>query len=179
MAAMPGARAMTDDPQYPSVLSFITAMVAVGDRGVALHPRRMLESRIEAVLSMEPVNLDGLIAHHLHLDVADRVPLSFETIAAAVAFIDGHVGQRRRVLVHCAMGISRSPSLVVCYLHQSQGMTIDEAVAHVKSVRPSADPHPELIESIRAYYRENVGRPGVKAPRRPAHQAEPGPAGDK
>jgi len=153
---------MANDTKYPTLISFITPMVATSDRGAALDHRLLRDGGFEAVLSMEPVNLEGLAVHHLYLDVVDRVPLPFPMIDAAVAFIEDHVSQGRRVLVHCEMGISRSPSLAVCYLHQSQGMTIDAAIAYVKSVRPTADPHPELIGSIRAFYAKNSGRIGVE-----------------
>lgn len=153
---------MANDTKYPTLISFITPLVATSDRGAALDHRLLRDGGFEAVLSMEPVDLEGLAVHHLHLDIVDRVPLPFPMIAAAITFIEDHVRQGRRVLVHCEMGISRSPSLAVCYLHQSQGMTIDAAIAYVKSVRPTADPHPELIESIRAFYSKNGGRSGVE-----------------
>jgi hypothetical protein len=33
-------------------------------------------------------------------------------------------------------------------------LTIDAAIEHVKSARPIAEPHPELIESIRSYFNQ-------------------------
>jgi histidinol-phosphate aminotransferase len=135
-------------------MSFITPMVAIADLGVALDRRLMRSRRIEAVLSLAPVSLDRSIAHHLRLEVVDRVPLPADTISAAVGFITRHVAEGRRVLLHCEMGISRSPALAVCYLHESAGMTIEEAVRHVKFMRPTAQPHPELLRSILEHYRQ-------------------------
>lgn len=143
---------MTIAGGFPCLMNFITPMVAVGDLGAALDHRLLRAQRIEAVLSLAPLSLDGVIAHHLLLEVADRVPLPGDVIAASMAFIDRHVAGGRRVLVHCEQGISRSPSLAVCYLHEARGMTLEEALAHVKSVRPIAEPHPELMGSIRDYY---------------------------
>lgn len=151
---------MTAENVFPPRLNFITPMVAIGDLEAARDHDLLRSERIEAVLSMAPVSLEGVVDHHLHLDVVDRVPLPFDTISTAVAFIDHHAHEGRRVFLHCEKGISRSPSLAVCYLHETQGMAIEEAIAHVKSVRPIAEPFPELIESIRDYYRQ---RPDTKA----------------
>jgi histidinol-phosphate aminotransferase len=159
-------------------MSFITPMVAIGDLGAALDHRLIRTGKIEAVLSMAPVDLRGVVTHHLRLDVVDRGPLPFHTITTAVAFIDGHVRQGRRVLLHCEMGISRSPSLAVCYMHELQGMTIDEALAHVKSIRPRADPHPDLMGSIRAYYRQSRHPPEAKGPRSSEARPATGEGGD-
>jgi histidinol-phosphate aminotransferase len=151
---------VTDD-EPPSFMSFITPMVAIGDRGTALDRRLMRLHGIEAVLSLAPLSPGEAFAHHLQLEVVDRVPLAPRTIAAAVAFIDRHVRDGRRVLLHCEMGISRSPALAVCYLHESQSMTIDEAVRHVQYVRPTAAPHPELLRSIEEHYgRDGAGGAG-------------------
>jgi predicted protein tyrosine phosphatase len=77
---------------------------------------------------------------------------SFEFIEAARR---SH-GRGARVLVHCAMGISRSPSLVIYYLMRARGMTLREAYAHVKRQRPETFPNSafmqQLIAAERAVY---------------------------
>ena len=45
---------------------------------------------------------------------------------------EGHV-----VFVHCNMGMGRSPSVVVAYLHWIGGMNLDEAFGQVTRLRPS------------------------------------------
>lgn len=156
-------------PELPSYMSFVTPMVAVGDRGVALDRDLVRLHGIEAILSLAPLVPARFIGHHLQLVVADRVPLPSEAIDAAVAFIDGNVRDGRRVLMHCEMGISRSPALAVCYLHQCQGMSVDEALDHVRFVRPTAAPHPELMGSIRRHYE------GRRAPAAGDHPGPPVP----
>lgn len=133
-------------------MDFVTPMVAVGAMSDALDDLGLQAKRIGAALSLSPVALDVAVAHHCLLEIKDRVALPHEAIAAAVAFIAEQVREGRRVLIHCEMGVSRSPSLAICYLHECCGMSIETAIGHVKSVRPSADPHPALIASIREYY---------------------------
>ena len=43
-----------------------------------------------------------------------------------------------KVVVHCAMGMERSPLTVVWYLHKYQDKTIDEAYEMVQNARPVA-----------------------------------------
>ena len=54
-------------------------------------------------------------------------------------------GQQRRIcLVHCARGASRSCSVVIAYLlsrHRSRFKSFDEALQHVRRVRPVASPN--------------------------------------
>jgi len=42
-----------------------------------------------------------------------------------------------KIVVHCAMGMERSPLTVVWYLHKYQGKTLDEAYQIVQSARES------------------------------------------
>ena len=42
-----------------------------------------------------------------------------------------------KIVVHCAMGMERSPLTVVWYLHKYLGMTLDEAYSIVSSSRES------------------------------------------
>jgi protein-tyrosine phosphatase len=44
--------------------------------------------------------------------------------------------RNEKVLVHCAMGIQRSATIVVCFLVRYRNMSIKEAVKHVIKKRP-------------------------------------------
>jgi len=69
------------------------------------------------------------------------------TIKRAVEFLDENL-KKGKVLVHCISGISRSVAVVIAFLHKKRGMTIEEAYNHIKRLRPSANPKPELIDLI-------------------------------
>lgn len=139
-------------------MDFVTSMVAVGAMSDALDERDLQVKRIGAVLSLAPAALDASITHHCvrEIKIKDRAGLPFDAISTAVAFISHQVRERRRVLIHCEKGISRSPSIAVCYLHECCGVSIETAISHVKRVRPCADPHPALIASIRDYYGQSL-----------------------
>ncbi|XP_010532706.1 PREDICTED: dual specificity protein phosphatase 1 isoform X2 [Tarenaya hassleriana] len=52
------------------------------------------------------------------------------------------------VLVHCFVGRSRSVTVVVAYLMKKHGMTLSQALQHVKSKRPVASPNAGFIKQL-------------------------------
>jgi histidinol-phosphate aminotransferase len=73
-------------------------------------------------------------------------------IGECTEFIHEQVRQGRRILVHCAEGISRSCVIGAAYLYEC-GMSLDEAIALIRSKRPIVNPSPSLIRALRDYYR--------------------------
>ena len=59
-----------------------------------------------------------------------------ENLPACVQALDELVRAGHRVYVHCTMGMGRSPSVVIAYLHWVQGWDFDKAVEHVTRCRP-------------------------------------------
>jgi atypical dual specificity phosphatase len=67
----------------------------------------------------------------------EGLPKCVEALAGLVN--DGHT-----VFVHCNVGVNRSPSVVIAYLHWIDGRALDEAVEHVTKCR-SCNPYVEAI----------------------------------
>ena len=61
-----------------------------------------------------------------------------------VEVLDDLLRQGRTVYVHCNMGINRSPSIVIAYLHWILGWELEKAVDHVMKCR-SCDPYLDAI----------------------------------
>lgn len=152
LQALPPAalRAAPLDNPYP--FDFITPQVVIGSRRDAENDDALIHHRIDAVLSFAPIERPMPVARQLSLHLQDRVALPAEVIEEAVAFLREQVSRGRRVLVHCEMGMSRSPAIVACYLHEEHGLDIDAALRQIRAVRPAADPHPALVASMRDYY---------------------------
>jgi hypothetical protein len=53
-----------------------------------------------------------------------------------------------RVLVHCQMGISRSPSFVITQLVCGHGMDLETALAWVQKRRPMVQPNPAFMRQL-------------------------------
>eukprot|EP00271_Cylindrocystis_brebissonii_P007418 TRINITY_DN20940_c0_g1_i1.p2 TRINITY_DN20940_c0_g1~~TRINITY_DN20940_c0_g1_i1.p2 ORF type:complete len:159 (+),score=40.68 TRINITY_DN20940_c0_g1_i1:486-962(+) len=56
--------------------------------------------------------------------------------------------QGQGVLVHCAMGISRSSTIVIAYLMATRGMTLATAFDLVKAARPIICPNPGFRKEL-------------------------------
>jgi len=61
-----------------------------------------------------------------------------------IEVLDDLLRQGRNVYVHCNMGINRSPSIVIAYLHWVLGWDLEKAADHVMKCR-SCDPYLDAI----------------------------------
>jgi hypothetical protein len=85
----------------------------------------------------------------LLLDDVDDAPLSL-MLPGAIEFIHEHlVVNKRNVLVHCRMGISRSASIVIAYLIMRKRFTFNQAFHHVKSKRSKIAPNAGFLRLLK------------------------------
>jgi len=63
--------------------------------------------------------------------------------------------KKKRVLVHCQAGISRSATLVIAYLIKHQKMNLKDAYLHVKSKRPQIGPNKGFIQQLMDFVLKN------------------------
>ena len=69
-------------------------------------------------------------------------------LAAALRFIDDHVGARP-VYVHCALGFSRSACVIAAWLVRTErAKTADEALSRLKALRPGVTWSPAHVAAI-------------------------------
>lgn len=59
--------------------------------------------------------------------------------------------QNHKILVHCAKGISRSPTVVIAYLMYSRHLSYDDAYAFVQSRRPCIYPNTGFVCQLMDY----------------------------
>lgn len=69
---------------------------------------------------------------YLWLPVTDHTDPSIEQLLTAVQFIDRAVQSGQKVLVHCKMGIGRSPTVAAAYLVWT-GLSVSDAIQKVES----------------------------------------------
>lgn len=142
-----------DDAAWTDALSFITERLAVGEAAAGRHLPTLRRSGITAIVdaSNEEGNPRFPGIAYLDVPIADPDERIVEFIPRVVAFVDDHLS-RGRVLIHCVAGISRSPSLALCYLHEKEGWSLEEALARIQARRERADPHPTFRRVLRDYY---------------------------
>jgi len=75
-----------------------------------------------------------------------------EVAREAVTVIETAVALRMPVLVHCAAGVSRSPSVVCAYLMQRDRCSFDDALALVRQRRACAAPNPGFRSALQAAF---------------------------
>lgn len=78
---------------------------------------------------------DALSITHVQFKVPDALVPDKASITAAVAWVQGQIGDGRTVLIHCAKGRARSATLMAAYLMLHGSLTFDEAHALMRSKR--------------------------------------------
>ena len=112
---------------------------------IATHFERVFE-RIDEVLKGAGASADigqDLSNSVEHLAVANAKQKGIDSTEPET--------ERPRVLVHCRAGVSRSATLVIAYLMKRHGMSLDDALAHVRAKRPRIAPNEGFIQQLRAF----------------------------
>ena len=79
--------------------------------------------------------------HYLCVPVLDTTAPTWEELSKGVAFLQTHQ-QEGALYVHCALGHGRSTTFVGAYLLASgQAKDVDEALLHLRKIRPGVDLH--------------------------------------
>jgi len=79
-----------------------------------------------------------------------------EHFERTLQFIEEARAASSKVLVHCAMGISRSSSVVIAYLMHERGWSYEQAHEFVKSMRSCIKPNPGFMEQLVAFERRLI-----------------------
>jgi len=108
----------------------------------------VLDLREEAAHEPAPLGRAGL--HYLRLPVPDHGAPSHEDLARAADWVLQEIGDDRKVLVHCRLGLGRSVTLVVAVLLR-MGYPLSDAVALVRKRRPDAVLSDDQVSVLRRY----------------------------
>ncbi|KAM7280330.1 hypothetical protein ACFE04_007464 [Oxalis oulophora] len=86
------------------------------------------------------------------VNVADREDTNLrQYFDECFAFIDEAKTQGGGALVHCFVGRSRSVTIVVAYLMKKHGLSLSQALEHVKTRRPQACPNTGFITQLQDF----------------------------
>jgi len=93
---------------------------------------------IEADISLEAERIDAPfgINFYLWLPVKNDCAPTQDQLSFGASAIETFVRMKKKIYVHCQNGHSRAPTLVAAYFI-TQGYTVDQAIALIKSKRPS------------------------------------------
>lgn len=94
--------------------------------------------------------LDGLSMETKHIAMRDHMPPELPSLDQAADYIEAQVDAGKPVLVHCQAGRGRTMCALAAYLIKDRGMRADEAMAHLRRIRPEAVEHGQE-QSLIAY----------------------------
>eukprot|EP00300_Choanocystis_sp_HF-7_P011688 c17573_g1_i1.p1 GENE.c17573_g1_i1~~c17573_g1_i1.p1 ORF type:complete len:235 (-),score=38.71 c17573_g1_i1:42-746(-) len=99
----------------------------------------------------------GITFHELPLLDLQSFQIDPQLMFNAIHFIWQARAQRRNVLVHCAMGKSRSTTCLLSYLLSHDPLlSVDSGLALVRTRREMAEPNPGFMEQLLAWERERM-----------------------
>lgn len=100
----------------------------------------------------------------LHVDVGDQATEDISRyFVEACDFIEKAKVEGHGVLVHCTMGMSRSCTIVLAYLVRHRGMSLAQALSHVKERRPVVSPNPGFMAQLVEFERSVHGKVSIDA----------------
>jgi protein-tyrosine phosphatase len=72
------------------------------------------------------------LSFHLKDHVRENIECCFYEV---IKFIEGAKKEGGRVYVHCVQGISRSTTMILCYMIFTQKITLDEGLKYIRERR--------------------------------------------
>ena len=96
-----------------------------------LHQVRVAKA-VERIVDFKEETISE--SHNRIKDLSNKLDLMQKSL-------DFNVGNQNRVLVHCAMGMSRSATVVIMYLMKKFNLCLDDALSLVKERRHVVDPN--------------------------------------
>lgn len=143
----------------------IAASACPGRSGnLAADLERLKKDDITAIVSLTETCLDanqvtgaGMLCRHI--PVVDFGPPSLAQMKEFTDFVRAYTAESRgAVLVHCGAGIGRTGTML-CAWFISEGMTTDQAVEHVRKLRPGSVETPSQIAALRQFEKLNSKPP--------------------
>ena len=99
-------------------------------------------SHIINLTSQHCANLNTFHVTYSNFKLSDNSNFSlipyFDTITN---LIQEKINEGQKVLIHCKMGVSRAPSLIIAYLIKKKGMKYKEAFEFLYSINPKIAPN--------------------------------------
>ncbi|KAF2078449.1 hypothetical protein CYY_000199 [Polysphondylium violaceum] len=88
----------------------------------------------------------------LYIPVVDHYEPSIKDIKVAIHFIQHHVAQGHKVLIHCKAGRGRSGAIAICWVALSRGISLEEAQKYLIEKRKKVRKHLYRQKNIIGFY---------------------------
>ena len=153
----------------PTVLARVAPGLLVSGYEATLDLSRLQTHGVTHVLNLAgtqncpPLHPRHLVYQSLHIPDNPKVDILF-FLYLAFEFITAALGAGGCVLVHCSQGISRAPTVACAYLMWSAGLSQRQALAHVLSAHPRADPNLGFLSQLQRFQEDLPGAYTYSAP---------------
>jgi protein-tyrosine phosphatase len=135
---------------YPLDRSDVEALAWIGIERVLNLVEDVEYRRGERRTVQEALAASGIQEQRLSLVDYGQLPIA--DLDAAVRLIDGWLEQGHRTYVHCRAGWQRSAAVAAGVVALRTGVEIDQALARVQALKPSADPLAHQREDLRRWW---------------------------
>lgn len=142
-----------DDPKYDEIIENLYLTNVTKARNVsqlqALKITHVLTVSSEINIShvVKPLNIE-----YLRVDVDDEEDFPICNFFDQMNdFIHRCLKSNGKIIVHCQMGVSRSPTAVIAYLIKYQGFSWEDALKLVKEKRRYARPNEGFVDQLKKF----------------------------
>ena len=129
----------------------ITDTIYLGNVQAAFDKKKLKKLGIKKILTVMSAFGNHYSEHefiHKSIEVDDAYDTNLIChFKECLLFMEG----RDKVFVHCAAGMSRSPTIVIAYLMWKRQLLLREAMEFVKSKRPEISPNLNFMNQLKIF----------------------------
>ena len=129
----------------------ITETIYLGNIDAAFNKKKLKQLGIKKVLTVMSAFGNHYSPHefiHKSIDVDDDFRTNIIChFKECILFIEG----KDKIFVHCAAGMSRSPTIVIAYIMWKRKLRLNEAIKFVKEKRSIISPNDNFMSQLKIF----------------------------
>ena len=129
----------------------ITETIYLGNIDAAFNKKKLKQLGIKKVLTVMSAFGNHYSPHefiHKSIDVDDDFRTNIIChFKECISFIEG----KDKIFVHCAAGMSRSPTIVIAYIMWKKKLRLNEAIKFVKEKRSIISPNDNFMNQLKIF----------------------------
>ena len=129
----------------------ITETIYLGNIDAAFNKKKLKQLGIKKVLTVMSAFGNNYSPHefiHKSIDVDDDFRTNIIChFKECILFIEG----KDKIFVHCAAGMSRSPTIVIAYIMWKRKLRLNEAIKFVKEKRSIISPNDNFMNQLKIF----------------------------
>lgn len=132
-------------------ISQITNTIYLGNIDAAFNKKKLKQIGIKKILTVMEAFGNHYSSNefiHKSIDVEDNYQTNIiRYFKDCFLFIEG----KDKILVHCAAGMSRSPTIVIAYIMWKNKLSLNKAIKFVKEKRPLISPNDNFMNQLKIF----------------------------